>query len=137
MSGYKVIPSVQTILSVAQNVTASWADLGSEINVEGYSHIGLWLKVDINQAVNMRIRALAKLENNATDEYTIPIKTIGAADIKITNTYYEFDADADQNVLLEIEVGNYPKYIQLQIQAETAGATPGQIDSAIVTKVWR
>jgi len=115
--------------ATAQNVTSNWADLGSEIRTEGYSKLGLYLNVDINDSANIRIRALAKRESAGTDEYCLPIETVSSSDVKIEDEYMEFNVDADQKVILSVQLDRLIPWVQIQVQAGTVGQTAGQIDS--------
>lgn len=137
MSGnYQSKIAQQTIESTPQDLTTGWVDIGDEILMEGYNKIGLWLKLAINDSLNARIRVLAKHESAHADEYSLPIKTVGSSDIKLEDAYYEFNDDADQKVILEIETGGHIKILQIQIQTGTLGASPGTVAIPVATKIW-
>lgn len=123
----------QALISSAQDFTAAWADLGAEIELKGARWVSLWLNVDINDTLNPQIRLLAKHTSAGTDEYSLPIATVGASDIKVEVEYIELNVDADQKVTLSWEIARSLPYVQFQIKAGTAGATAGQIDSAYIT----
>lgn len=127
--------AVQLITS-AQNLTASWADLGNEVAMGGYNMIAVWVTLDINDSVNARVRVLAKHESGGTEEYTLPIETISASDVKVEAAYFEFNVDADQLMCIPIEIRNVVPYVQVQVQTGTVGTTAGQIDAAYVTRGW-
>lgn len=137
MSHLNTRPSHEDVITSPQDITASWVDLGSEILVDGYTNLGLWVKLIINDSVNVRLKVLAKQTESATDEFEVPIKTIGSTSIDLNTPYYEFDADVDQNMLLEVDTGGYVGFIQIQVQAEIIGATAAQIESLSVSKIWR
>ncbi len=121
------------LITSAQNFTASWADLGSAINMnQGKlgARVAIWLQIDINDTLNARVRALAMKGISDTLEYTFPISTVGTSDVTIEDEYFEFTDDTDRNVILEVVTNGLVPYIQFQISAGTAGASPGQIDSA-------
>lgn len=126
----------ETLLAAAQDFTAAWADCGPEIPTAGATHLGIWLNLDVNDSLDMRIKALAKHTTAGTDEYEIIIRTLSATDIKVEPGYIEFNTDADQKVILSIPLDGVVPFVQLQIQAGTAGATPGQVDSLYSTKAW-
>lgn len=118
------------LITAAQNLTASWADLGSPIPVNQYARIGLYARLDINDSLNARIRAIAMRGQADTVDYTFPISTVGTSDVKIEAEYLEFNTDADQNMIFEIITNGIAPYVQIQVQAGTVGATAGQIDEA-------
>lgn len=126
----------ESILAAAQDVTAAWVDLGAEISMVGFTHMGVWVNLDINNSENVRIRAIAKHTAAGADEYFLPIESISASDIKIQDEYFEFNDDVDQRVLLKIPTDNLIPYIQLQVTAGVVGATAGQIDSLYITRSW-
>lgn len=122
-----------SLIAAAQNVTAAWVDLGPEIVVTPYTRILLWINLDINDSTNVRIRALGKLYENATLEYNFPIRTVSSAVVTVDDEFIEFDVDADQQMILEVETNGLVPILQFQVQAGVAGAAPGQIDNAEIT----
>ena len=119
-----------------QSFTANWADAGVENDMRGYTRLGVFLTLDINDTTDARIRALGKHTNAGTEEYVLPIKIVSAAQIAVTPEYIEFSTDADNLYILIIETQGVIPFIQLQIQAGTVGASAGQIDALYVTKAW-
>ena len=123
------------LISAAQDLTASWVDLGNEIDVRDSESIGVWVDLDINSSQNARIRALAKQSIGAAKEFVLPIRTISASDVKLEDEYFEFNVDADQQMILAIDTDELIPFIQMQVMVGTVGGTAGQIDSAEVT--WK
>jgi hypothetical protein len=117
----------------AQDLTGAWADLGGEIQMQGYRYVGLYLQVDINNSANVRIRLLAKTANAGTVEYPLELKTVGTSDVKVEDHYFELNVDVDQNIMLTWSIDNIIPWGQFQVMAGTVGATAGQIDSALYT----
>ncbi len=117
------------LISSAQDFTASWADLGWEIDTRGADTVGLFVVLDINDSSNARVRALAK-HTEGGEEYSLPIRTISSTDVKIDIEYIEFNLDADQNLIISFQLDNVVPFVQFQIQAGTVGATAGQVDDA-------
>jgi hypothetical protein len=127
----------QVLEDTPQAFTASWVDIGPEIDMNGYSKLGIFATLDINDSTNARIRALAKLDSGGTKEYNLQIKTTAAAAITIENQYYEWNVDADCETYLEVETNGLIPFIQLQIEAGAVGASAGQIDYCEITKIGR
>ena len=50
MSVYQSRKSQITIKDEAQEMSTSWADVGDEFNVEGFTNLGLWIKALINDS---------------------------------------------------------------------------------------
>ena len=133
MSGYTLGSGATTLISAAQNLTNAWADLGGEIETTGVNEIGVFLEVDINDSANVRARALCKTALAATNEFTLPIKTVGASAVSVEAEYMELNVDADQKILLPFALSRLVPVVQIQIMAGTVGTTAGQIDSAVYT----
>jgi len=127
----------KALITSAQAFTTSWADLGAEIEMMGYNSMGIWITLDINAANNMRIRALAKLDSCGTNEYLLPIKTVGTSDVAIEDEYFEFNDDADALFLLEVDTSGLVPFIQLQCQVGTDGGADAEVDYLEITKVWK
>ena len=114
--------------TLPQDITGSWADVGSYIDVKDYSEITFAITVDINSSENVRFRCVSTLENSGTPtEYVSTIATVSASNIAIEDEFIELTDDADQSFLVTFK----PKtpYIKLQVQAGTVGATAGQVDA--------
>ena len=113
----------ETLIS-EQDLTDAYADLGSEINMEGYNRLGVFVKSDVNDSENVYLKVLGKHTSGSADEYEIDgtsVKTLwtsGSDDLKY---YYEFD------------IGTLP-IVQLQGYAVTTGSTEGDISITINKK---
>ncbi|MDX9797710.1 MAG: hypothetical protein RBT05_02520 [Bacteroidales bacterium] len=101
-------------LVTAKDLTDSYADFGAEIDMRGYTKLGVWVIADVNDSENVNLKTLVKHTSAGTDEYEIEASggvkalwTTGASDFK---TYYEFT------------IGAAP-FVQLQAIAGTVGAT--------------
>ena len=103
-------------IQAANTLTASYADFGSEIDVRGYTTLGVWVTADVNSSTNVNLKANAyhtsggtayELETNGTKS----LWTTGASDF---TKLYTFDISC-------------VNYIQLQAIAGTVGATAGTL----------
>lgn len=121
------------VITSPQNLTASWADLGSEKIVPGFKTAALWLDVDINDSSNVRIRCLAKRAPATGLEYVLPINTVGASSVAVEDEYFELNVDADQQIIVKVTLDNVIPVIQWQVIAGTLGASAGQIETAYMT----
>jgi len=117
------------IKATSQTLTDSYADLGGEINVRGYNTLKLYLGIDINSSNDVQVKALAKLLENATEEYELDTQTVSSGVTQVDKQYFEVNYDADGYQTIQIDVtGCY--VIQLQVQAGTLGDPAGAITSA-------
>lgn len=128
----------QPLITSAQVLTANFANFGSLINAKGFTSIGVFIKLNINDSLNVQLKAIGRTEEAGTDDYLLPIKSVSltAGTVKVKEGVFEFDSDADQLLIIEIETGNLIPFIQLQVKAGTVGASAGQIDDALVAKAW-
>ena len=109
---------------VAQEVTANYADFGEEINCLNYNHLKLYLAIDINNSQDISVKALAKLEEGATEEYDLPSVSSGAVD----KLAYQINYDADGYQCVDFDLTGV-KRLQLQIIAGTVGLTPAEVSA--------
>jgi len=123
------------LISAAQDFTAGWVDLGSEIPMFGYSKLKLWLTFDINDSTDLQVRVLEKHESGGTEEYDPALETYSASDIKFEAAYWELNTDADGLFTLVFNTDGCTPYIQVQIKAGTLGVgTDAQMDAAYYTR---
>lgn len=129
----------ETLVAATEPVTlmAPWNDLGDEIATEGVQTLVLWLSLTIGSSVDARVRMLAKLDEDAANEYVLPIRTVGAAAVTVQDEYIEFANDANQDMVISWTLDGAVPYVQFQVQAGTPGPTPGTIDEAYVTSASR
>lgn len=122
----------ENLTTNAQNFTTNWVDLGSEIPIETFFNLGIWLDIDINDTVDARIRAVVRHATGGSD-YVLPIKTETATVVNVEDEYFEFTTDEDKKRLIGFTLDKIIPYIQIQIQCETVGASAGQILSSKYT----
>jgi hypothetical protein len=130
-----------SIIAAAQNITASWADLGPEILCDGSNTVCLWVNVDINDALNVRFRALAKHTSAGAVEYQLPTKVVNSTAtpwlVQCEGNVLEWNVDGtDFASVFSFDLVNSVKYVQFQVMAGTAGASPGQVLNAETTQGW-
>lgn len=121
---------VNTLKGTSQDFTASWVDYGPEIGTDGYSHMSIWLDIDINDTTNARFRILGKHTSGGADEYTLPIKSVSSSVVSIQAEYYEFDVDVDGKHVIAFDLEEVIPFIQIQIQAGKVGDPAGKILSS-------
>lgn len=124
-------------LATAQTITGAWADLGSEITTKGYNVIGLWIDLNINDSTNVRFRCLLKHTSAGADEFSLPILTAGASSIAAEVEYVELNVDADQKLILSWDLDCVVPYVQFQVMAGAAGASPGIVTTAYYIKGYK
>ena len=120
---------------VGDTATTTWADMGAEISMIGYTKLGVWVTIDINSSENIRIRALGKHTSAGAEEYVLPISTVSSSDIQVAPEYVEFP-DADNLYLITWTTEGVVPYLQLQYQSSDTGGL-GQVDQVYITKSWR
>lgn len=127
----------EDLISAAQNVTTSWADIGPEIDTRGYSTLVAYVTLDINAGSGVKIKALGKTAYAGASEYDIPTKTTTTSGTGVYPHFYEFSSDIDQLTVLDWDVKGVP-FVQLQVMANVSGtaASPCQIDDLEIIKSY-
>lgn len=129
------------LIAAAQNYTSgSWADLGPEVAVDGYTRATLWINHVNNQNTGTLFRCLVKHTTGGAEEYSMPIyNPIVTASPYYANAdleYVRLAADSSQQIALTWDIGNTVPFIQFQCQATTTGSSVGNVASAYVTYGW-
>ena len=115
------------IKTTAQNLTGNFADLGSEINCQGYKHLKVYLDITIGDSEGVTLQGLAKRVPGG-DGFHLPLAQVDVAEDEVL---------IDQEIL----VTNYNtsarqcydfnlagvKFLQLQVKAGVAGGGPGNV----------
>ena len=123
------------LISAPQNFTSGWVYLGEAVDMTDATRAAIYLDVDSNDTLTPRIRAVGKINSkDVTQLYPFPIKNVGASSAALEAELFEFNVDADQKMILEVETKGLVNFLQFQIQAGTVGATAGQIESAYLIK---
>ena len=123
-----------SLIAAPVTLSTTWTDLGNEVSLESFDHVGLWVSLTISDSVNARVRLLGKRAFAGTDEYVMPIVTVGTADVKVEDEYYEFNVDADQKMVITWDIDNVLPVGQFQVQVSAVNTTAGQIESAYNSK---
>jgi len=101
----------------AQDLTSSYVDFGSEIDLRGYSKLVVGVIKDVNDSQDVDMKILGKTVFGGTDEYdidSIPVERLWSGAGSDGKTMYVFD-------ITGIPV------VQVQAKAGVAGATPGNL----------
>ena len=113
-------------------LTDAWVDIGDLYDIRGAYAIALWVNLDINDSTNFRVRLLGSHTAGGA-EFTIPIRTVGAAAVLVEPEYVEFNIDEDRLMVLDWMVDGVICYAQFQIQVGVVGAAPAQLLAAYLT----
>ncbi len=119
---------IKDLLTSPQTTTVSWADVGSEIQVDGHKDVAFWIKVTINDSNNIQFRALAKHIKDSADEYEIMTETYSSGKNTEDATIHELNSDTDQKIMFHINLHADIPVIQLQVRVLIAGSTAATVD---------
>lgn len=123
------------LISAAQSFTDAFVDAGSEVSMFGFRTAVFYLTLDVNSDSNLQFRVLGKHESGGTEEYTLPIETVGASVVNVEDHFWEFVDDVDQLVIVSVETGGAVPYLQCQIRRGTDGAgTDAQLDALYIVR---
>ncbi len=124
----------ESLLGAAYELTNSFADVGSEIDVRGYNYLTFWATIDIGTSTNIQLRIIHKHTSAGSEEYREIYLGSPASNVTTINLNdYEINSDADQLFKITIPVTG-SRYIQLQAKDDADG--DGQIDALYITKDW-
>lgn len=123
--------ALSPLINSPQNITADWADLGTLHDCFGFGVIGLYLKLDINDSQDFRVRVIGRRSESDSTDYLIPyrLETIENSWVKYGH-YTEIDVDEDKNMLLFFNIDGVLPLFKIQIQGGFVGATAAQITEA-------
>lgn len=122
------------LIKTPQTLTTSWTPVGDPVDTTNATRTAFWLTVTINNSLNLQIRALPLLAKNAPSDFSLPIRTVSASDVKVEAEYYELNDDIDQEIILETRTKGLIPYVQFEVRVDTLGATAAVLDTANVTK---
>lgn len=125
--------SPHQLIDSPQILTADWADLDNELSVGGANTISIWLNLDINDSLNVRVRLLAKHELGGAEEYKLPISNVSPMAVQVNDEKIEIDNDEDQVLILTWPLMGTILFVQFQVQAGEVGLMPAQILTAYAT----
>ena len=127
---------VQTIVSTAQELDATFTDAGAEIDMKGYNKLRVWATIDIGTSTNVEFRVLGKHTSAGAEEYReVKLDTATSATLSLIDLNdYQVNTDADQLFSFSVETDGTIPYIQIQVRDSANG--DGQLDSLYVTKAW-
>lgn len=127
----------ESLITAAQTLTTSFADLGAEVCTSGYNTIGIWVKCTAQDSDEIQFRVQALHEVGGTEKYDLPVEIVSAEKITISPEVQEFPDTANFLYILKVNSANVIPYMQFQVKYtvfESGGSTPGTIDTAYVTK---
>ena len=132
-------PTVTSLLDAPLTLSSAWNTLGtnSVVDVRGKKVLAAYIDLDINDDNNARIRAVA-FHTLGLNSYILPIKTVSASEVKLTDEYFEFDSDTDQKMLVTWDLDGIISYITFEGQVGTSSTgTNAQFESLYYTSGWK
>lgn len=105
----------------------TWVNQGSEINVKGFTLLGVWCDLTVNDSTGNNLQILSRHTASGSDYV---LETAGA--------YQKTLGDASVKILYIFDVKNITGYVQVQTLAtdvDTGGGTIGTI-TIDITKGW-
>jgi hypothetical protein len=107
-------------LVALQTLTNAYADCGVPIDCREFSKVGVFVTTDVNDSTGIILKGLGQHTYNGTDYEIDGLSTVNL-DAADSVKYYEFDCGA-------------LAFLQLQVIATVAGATPGKISIEITKR---
>lgn len=120
--------SISPLISSPQSLTSSWADIGTLHDCFGFTILGIYMKINVNDSQDVRVRILTKINSEDPETYTLPINVETLEKNIVTEQYIEFEVDEDKTILVFFKIEAVTPYFQVQVQAGFTGATAAQIE---------
>lgn len=115
-------------------LTDAFADVGSEISVDTYKTLTLWITLDVGTSTDVQMRLLFKHTSAGSEEYReIYLGNPGSNITTINANDYRFEPDADGLYKITVDIEGV-KYVQVQFKDASDG--DGQIDDLYATKTF-
>lgn len=119
------------LLESAQDVTSGWVTVGEVISVGNKKSIALWIDYTANDSLSTQIQILAGATSGGV-EHNIPIQTVGASEVEVAPWVLTL-SDANQKIVLPVELSGQIPFILVQVKAGTVGSTAGSFDSIMIS----
>jgi len=116
-------------LATEQDVTASYADLGTEIVMGNNTHLGIAWKGDVNDSTDVQLK-LVRVSDDGVDEYDIY-----DGGVLQEMTLWSTTPVSDLKQFFEIETGSIDN-IKLKVKAGVVGSVAANLTVEII-KIWR
>jgi hypothetical protein len=98
-------------------VNDTWIDQSSEIDMQTYTKLFLYVKLTVNDSTGNQLQILSKHTSAGTDEYPM----------EVSASYQKTLGNADMLMVYEFTVDNGIPYVQVQTKATLIGAVEGTI----------
>jgi hypothetical protein len=98
-------------------VNDTWVDQGSEIDMQTYTKLFLYIKLTVNDSTGNQLQVLSKHTSGGADEYPM----------EVSASYQKTLGNADMLMVYEFTVDNGIPYVQVQTKATLIGAVEGTV----------
>ncbi len=98
-------------------VADTWIDAGAEIDCRGYTKLGLYVDLTVNNSTGNQLQILSK-HTSAGTEYVM----------ETSGDYQKIIGDVNIKIIYEFDVSNVISFVLLQTKATVLGATEGTIN---------
>lgn len=120
-----------------QILTNSWVKIGATQNVKGYTCIGLYLDIDINDSEDVQIKIVGRRDDDDTVEFLLPVYEVTVEGlIDYAGTYFKLSKNEDQSLIIKTNTDNLIPFIDIYVKVGTVGGTAGKIKSLDISKAW-
>ncbi len=120
-----LVNSPITLSSTLQNI-------GEKIDTRGLINIALWFKGLLNDSDKVVFRCKCYPTKDSSEYYYTQIQTVTANDVSMANEEYSFTT-ANFNIVVPLGISQLAPYIQIEAKVNVEGATPAEIEKALIT----
>jgi len=117
--------------------TGSWIKLGNTQDVRGFTCIGLFLDIVINDSQGIEIKVVGRPNENDATEYLLPVYAVTPEGlVEHIGTNYILSKNEDQSLIIKANTDNLIPFADIYIKAQNPGANPAILKHAYISKAW-
>lgn len=124
--------TAKELIKTPVTLTNAYQDIGDKIITKGLLNIGLWLKGELNDSDIISFRCKCFPTKESTDVFYTQIQTVSSIDVGLKEEIYTTN-QSTISLVVPLGISQLAPYIQIEAKVGVAGATPAEIEKALLT----
>jgi len=125
------------VISSEQELTNAWVKIGKTHNMLGYTSLGLFVDLEINDSEGVQIKVIGKRTEEDTVEFKLPIFEVTVeGTVEYEGTHFVLSDNENQSLIIKTTTDNLIPFVDIYMKVETVGTTPAKLKSFDVSKSW-
>ena len=113
-------------------LTNAYQNIGEKIITKGLLNIGLWMKGLLNDSDIISLRCKCYPTADSTDVFYTQIQTVDSTSVSFMEEVFTIN-QATINLVVPLGISQLAPYIQIEAKVTTAGASPAELEKALLT----